>query len=215
MYDDCHEFLKAWKATVYDRLERHRFIWREYHYRRLHKLHIFPNLLSRVNEKTIPFLKEHDPDLWLASDMEYEEVLFFQDSEKKVATQPTETEWHEVSPKRRNKKSTPISSPETSPTTTIRKSASIPVTTTTPASQEVIEVLASVETPPRRTVPPLNLDNKRIGHHDKDEDMDIDAHHPDKQQPTKITNPDDTTHLYSRPHLLPPEPGHNFHSNRH
>jgi hypothetical protein len=67
MYDDCQDFLKAWKATVSDRLERHRFIWREYHYRRLNKLHICTTLLSRVNEKTIPFLKEYDPDLWLAS----------------------------------------------------------------------------------------------------------------------------------------------------
>jgi hypothetical protein len=67
MYDDCHDFMKAWKATVHDRLERQRFIWREYHYRRLHGLNVNSTLLKRITETTIPYLKEHDPDLWLGS----------------------------------------------------------------------------------------------------------------------------------------------------
>jgi hypothetical protein len=46
MYDDCQDFLKAWKTTVHDRLERHRLIWREYHYRRLHHLAVSPTLLT-------------------------------------------------------------------------------------------------------------------------------------------------------------------------
>ena len=85
--------MKAWKATVYDRLERQRFIWREYHYRRLHNLPVSETLLQRVTEKTIPYLKVHDPDLWLASDMEYEEVLFLNDSAG-THSNPLDNEWH-------------------------------------------------------------------------------------------------------------------------
>ena len=49
MYDDCHDFMKAWKATVHDRLERQRFIWREYHYRRIHGLQVDTTLQQRVD----------------------------------------------------------------------------------------------------------------------------------------------------------------------
>jgi hypothetical protein len=122
-YDDCNDFFKAWKATVHDRLERQRFIWREYHYRRLNNIHISDMLLQRVNEKTIPYIKEHDPDLWLASDMEYEEVMFFHESSQSTASKLLENEaWHEVSPKRRAKKSTPPSSRTNSPNSNSRKS---------------------------------------------------------------------------------------------
>ncbi len=132
MYDDCHDFLKAWKATVHDRLGRQRFIWREYHYRRLHNITVSNSttLQKRVNEKTIPYLKEHDPDLWLASDMEYKEVLFFNDSANQSTTKTIDTEWHEVSPKRRSKKVTPPPSRERSPHSPTRKSVQISTETT-------------------------------------------------------------------------------------
>jgi hypothetical protein len=167
MYDDCHDFLKAWKATVHDRLERQRFIWREYHYRRLHNITVSDTLQKRVNEKTIPYLKEHDPDLWLASDMEYEEVLFFNDSANQSTTKTLDTEWQEVSPKRRSKKATPPPSRVPSPHSPTRKSVQISTETTEtsdhmtathtpPRIAEVIVMEMDADTPPRQTTNSVN-----------------------------------------------------------
>ena len=187
LYDDCQDFLKAWKATVHDRLERQRFIWREYHYRRLHNLDVSATLLNRVTEKTIPYLKEHDPDLWLASDMEYEEVQFFQDSGK-ITNIHTATEWHEVSPKRRNKKHTSNLSPELSPSTKFRKSApESPANDMTPATTDTIEIVDSVTTPPRRTAQLYNP-YKASNSTQTNDAMDIDNHTP-KGNKSPITNP--------------------------
>jgi hypothetical protein len=140
-----------------------------------------------VNEKTIPFLKEHDPDLWLASDMEYEEAMYFKDSEK-ISTIATNTEWHEVSPKRRAKKSTPNTSPMNSPTVMNRKLAPSQEITATPefTPQEATE-LDPVETPPRRTGQPNTLPKKRKNIHDN-ESMEIDISPAPGPQPTSTFN---------------------------
>jgi hypothetical protein len=235
MYDDCHDFMKAWKATVHDRLERQRFIWREYHYRRLHGLQVSNILQNRVTEKTIPYLKEHDPDLWLASDMEYEEAMFFNDAANLSGHikdtnngSDSEGQWHEVSPKRRNRKSTPPSSRNSSPQSTHRSPnpSSKPTTeeghastmdnsdVSTPPSQPRTEKVIEIdldETPLRRTVKPHNPYAKRttIRH---PEAMDIDQP-PGIQRPSTTTekHPDDTTQtpLSAANQTAAPEPNSN------
>ena len=205
MYDDCHDFMKAWKATALDRLERQRFIWREYHYRRINGIHIGTILQKRVTEKTMPYLKEHDPDLWMASDMEYEEVMFFNGAENLTSnakdpnsgTDP-EGQWQEVSPKRRNKKSSPSPSSRNTaslqrasteiPTAVVLDEASgyaameIPAAPTyspTP-NQEVIDV-ESDKTPPRRISNPYNPLTNPTKNRQSESSMDIDPKSDDDQ----------------------------------
>jgi hypothetical protein len=215
MYDDCNDFLKAWKATVHDRLERQRFIWREYHYRRINNITISDTLLKRVTEKTIPYLKEHDLDFWLASDMEYEEVKFFNDSSKNISNPPENAEWQEVSPKRRSKKSTPPTSRNTSPHSTTRIPHSPPqpieaakVTMTSkdtlspmPVGRKDTIDIDSEDTPPRRTSQPHNPYAKRTTIQNP-EAMDIDQQLEHKQisQEDSHRNPKSLNPTTAAPH---------------
>jgi hypothetical protein len=76
---------------------------------------IFSKVLSTLSAHSST---SHDPDLLLATDIEYEEKLFFDN--KDLGTQPNETtnnsEWKEVTNPRKNKRKTPTPSPTLSPT---------------------------------------------------------------------------------------------------
>jgi hypothetical protein len=75
------------------------------------------NLKLNAINTVRPYLTSHDPDMLLATDIEFEEKQFFDN--KELGTQcnnPTdESEWTEVIHSKKNKKKTPHSSPTLSP----------------------------------------------------------------------------------------------------
>jgi hypothetical protein len=139
VFDDCMDFQRAWKSTAKDALSnRYNIIWKSFHLHRMHDIPLNDNLQQSAVNTVRPFLSSHDPDLLLATDIEYEEKLFFDN--KDLGTQPNETsnnsEWKEVTNPRKNKKKTPTSSPTLSPTTSPTLAPVIPNVDMTHLSDE-------------------------------------------------------------------------------
>jgi hypothetical protein len=118
VFDDCMDFQRAWKSNAKDALSnRYKIIWKSFHLHRMNDIPFNDNLQQSANHTARPFLTSHDPDLLLATDIEYEEKQFFDN--KDLGTQPNNpndnAEWTEVTNTKKNKKKTPTPSPTLSP----------------------------------------------------------------------------------------------------
>lgn len=74
-YDDCHDFAKDWIATQNNTLARNKLVWNEYSYLRMNSIELNDNIDTWITEIARPYLKTHDPDYILATELAYEEKM--------------------------------------------------------------------------------------------------------------------------------------------
>jgi hypothetical protein len=100
-------------ASAFSSSNRYKTIWTSFHIHRMNDLSIGPILQKSATTTALPYLKTTNPDYLLATEMEYEEKQYFETMTP--VPQEEDKGWTEVSPKHKNRKKTPTTSPTTTP----------------------------------------------------------------------------------------------------
>jgi hypothetical protein len=83
---------------------RYKTIWKSLHIHRMNDLPISETLLNSAMNTARPFLQDKEPDFILATEIEYEEKMFFATSNETCADKNDEIGWTEVSTKKTKKR---------------------------------------------------------------------------------------------------------------